>query len=152
MAGDSIPHTEKQALAEAWRAADYRVRVADLVLRLQVDAPAPRLERHLPGWSYTLVSAWNPPPGPLPLARNRAAAALLAGRVQRCQPAAVPAEASDGFGQWVEPGWLLRNLALEQALALAQRFGQGGILYWRRGQPVGLRLLWSSDLAAKARG
>lgn len=53
-----------------------------------------------------------------------------------------PAVASDGQGHWREPGWLIRDLRLDQAIALARRFRQGGLLYWRRRQAMDLLAVW----------
>ena len=46
-----------------------------------------------------------------------------------------------GAGAWREPGWLLADLDAALGDALAREFGQAGVLAWRRGEPVRLRML-----------
>lgn len=138
----SVPPTERQRLQAAWQAACYRVQLGRHACTLQVDRPAPDLERRWPGSTYALVTAFNPPPGQASAHENALAARRLEQLLDRQGWPVRPAEASDDQGRWREPGWLIRDLSLRQAGALARRFRQGGLLFWRRRQPVGLQLLW----------
>ena len=138
----SVPLTERQRLRDAWWAADYRVRLGRRCLQLQPGQPARAIERLWPGASYTWVTGCNPPPGVTSPRANQAALRALRRDISAQGWSCRPGEASDGHGQWCEPGWLIRNLRLSQARALAQRYRQGGVLFWRRRQAVGLQLLW----------
>ncbi len=142
MNGYSVPDPEKWRLARAWCAARYEVRLPEGRLPLRVGEPATALEARLPAHAYLLITAWNPPLAVRTAEENRQADRRLQAWLREHGLTHVPAFASDGAGDWNEPGWLATDLARDEADALARAFSQGGILHWRHGQPVRLRLLW----------
>lgn len=128
-------------LAIAYAAADYAVALDGDALRLRVGRPARDLEAYWPASSYLFMTAWNPASEPHSDSANRAADERL---VARLDAAGVPRQAAwaqDGAGAWREPGWLLADLDAALGDALAREFGQAGVLAWRRGEPVRLRML-----------
>lgn len=142
MNGYSVPDPEKCRLARAWCAARYEARVGAGAFPLRIGEPAPALERQIPAECYLWITAWNPPLAARSAERNRQADQRLVAWLREAGRAYVPASASDDEGRWHEPGWLVLDLARDQADALARAFSQGGILYWRHAQPVRLRLMW----------
>lgn len=138
----SVPLTERQRLRDAWWTADYRVCLGRRRLQLRPGQPASDVERQWPGSSYAWITACNPPTGLASPRANQAALRALQRDIGARGWSSRPGEASDGRGHWREPGWLIRNLRLPQACALAQRYRQGGLLFWRSQQPVALHLLW----------
>jgi len=142
MNGYRVPDPEKHRLARAWCGACYEVLAGDGVFPLRVGEPAQALERRLPAPSYLWITAWNPPLARRTEEQNRQADLRLQARLQDAGRIHVPARASDGDGGWIEPGWLVLDMAPGEADALARAFLQGGILHWRQGQPVRLRLMW----------
>lgn len=143
MAGYSVPDLEKCRLLQAWRIAAYAVWLEETAWPLRIGERAGALEQRAPAGAYALISAWNPPPGMTPGANNHAQDRRLQARLREAGLIAHAAEAGDNHGDWREPGWLVLDAARPQADALAREFGQGGLLYWRRGDAVGLRLMWS---------
>jgi hypothetical protein len=138
-------------LLEAYITACYEVEVDGHRLGLRVGEPAAALEQAWPAACYCLLSAWNPGSQPLPAATNQAADRDLAAALAARAPHPLRTHSSDGHGGWREEGWLAAGLELSLADALALRFGQAGILYWRRGQAVGLRLYRPPPPARPAR-
>ena len=49
---------------------------------------------------------------------------------------------SNAQGGAVEYGWLVLDAPLQTADRWALQFGQAAVLYWKRGEPVRLRMLW----------
>lgn len=128
-------------LALAYAAAEYAVALDGDALPLRVGRPAADLEAYWPASRYLFVSAWNPASEPHSESANRAADERL---IARLEAAGIPrhaAWAQDSAGEWREPGWLLADLDDLAANALARDFGQAGVLAWRRGEPVRLRML-----------
>jgi hypothetical protein len=140
--GYSVPDPEKCRLARAWCAARYEVLLPGGALPLRIGEPAAALEARLPADAYLWITAWNPPLAARTAALNRRADQRLLAHLRERGRVPVPARASDGAGGWHEPGWLVPDLGRDEADALARAFEQGGILHWRRGQPVRLRLMW----------
>ena len=143
MNGYSVPDPEKCRLARAWSAARYEVLLDERVWPLRIGKPAAALEARLPARDYLWITAWNPPLTTRTDEDNCAADRHLRARLGEAGHVHVPARAGDDRGGWLEPGWLVLDLAREDADALARAFSQGGILHWRQGQPVRLRLMWT---------
>jgi hypothetical protein len=128
-------------LATAYAAARYSVRLDGDLLPLRVGEPAPDLEAYWPAACYTFITAWNPASQPHSDEANQTADALLVGQLDAVGAQRHAAWAEDGNGQWREPGWLLADLDQAVVDRLAHEFGQAGVLSWRRGEPVRLRML-----------
>lgn len=125
----------------AYLAADYRWQHDGHWHDLRIGLPAPGPELAYPDTdAFALLSAWDPQSVPRPEAANRRAdqalhAALLAsGRIF------VPAFSSAPDRSWREPSWLVMDLAMDDLDALGRRFDQLGIVAWRRGEAVRLRM------------
>jgi len=142
MAQDSIPEgvPATAALLQAYLAAAYRVRLADGWQPLRIGEPAPALAQCLPARAWTLVTAWNPQSLPQAAAANAAADAALQSALDAAGLRRLPATGGDAAGTWHEDGWLVADLPAAQADRLAQRLGQAGVLHWRHGEPVRLRM------------
>lgn len=128
-------------LAIAYAAADYAVALDGDALPLRVGRPAADLEAYWPAASYLFMTAWNPASEPHSDSANHAADERLVARLDAIGVQRHAAWAEDVAGQWREPGWLLADLDDAVANALAREFGQAGVLAWRRGEPVRLRML-----------
>ena len=149
MAQNSIPRAAPAtaapttaALLAAYLAAHYRVRLGDgRWLALDIGRPAPaELERALPGATFTLVSACNPQSVVQAPVANEAADAALRSELDALGLATLRTVASDADGRWKEPGWLVAGLETAAADGLARRYDQAGILHWRQGEAVRLRI------------
>jgi hypothetical protein len=139
MAKDSVP--DIAALADAYLAARYSVAIDGRDWPLSVGRKAGEVERRLMAGSYLFLTAWNPASRPAPDAENRRADERLRDRFREFGHAAHPARGGDADGGNAEPGWLALDLPPAEADALAREFGQLGSLYWRRGEPLRLRML-----------
>ncbi|UJB21211.1 MULTISPECIES: DUF3293 domain-containing protein [Lysobacter] len=128
-------------LALAYAAAEYAVALDGDALPLRVGRPARDLEAYWPAARYVFVSAWNPASQPHSDSANQTADERLVARLVAAGVQRHAAWAQDQTGQWREPGWLLADLDDAPANALARDFGQAGVLAWRRGEPVRLRML-----------
>lgn len=128
-------------LAVAYAAADYAVALDGDALPLRVGRPAADLEAYWPAARYMFVTAWNPASEPHSDSANHAADERLVARLDAAGVQRHAAWAEDTAGEWREPGWLLADLDEALAHALARDFGQAGVLAWRRGEPVRLRML-----------
>jgi hypothetical protein len=127
-------------LLKAYLDARYEVELAAGRVLLHVGQPAPALERALPAPCYALLTAWNPQSEPREDEANRAADADLQAELTALALTRLRAHGGDGVGHWHEPGWLVAGLEAAQADHLARRYGQAGILHWRHGEPVRLRM------------
>ncbi len=137
----AVPVADTGALLAAYLAARYEVHAAGGLLRLRIGVPAPpALAEALPARGWTLVTAWNPGSRPCDEAANRRADAALQADLDALGLRRLAASNSDGSGQWHEPGWLVADLATDDADALARRYGQAGILHWSAGTAVRLRM------------
>lgn len=129
------------ALLRAYLAADYECLVHGRRYPLWVGETAPAVEAALPeGRTFALITAWNPRSVARTPSENRAADQAL-----RQALAAAGARFHAGAGMardrgWREPGWLVVDMSLADFDALARRFDQLGALFWRRGEPVRLRM------------
>ena len=87
-----------------------------------------------------LVTAWNPWGERCDEAANRQADARLQARLRALALPHWPGRCRSPDGRWDEPGWLL-GIADTAALdALADAFGQRGVLAWAVGREARLRL------------
>ncbi|MBB6064594.1 DUF3293 domain-containing protein [Pseudoxanthomonas broegbernensis] len=133
--------TATPELLGAYLAALYRVRLDGGEMALRIGQPAPPVLAHaLPAASWTLVTAWNPQSVPRDEASNHAAGAALEAELHARGLAVLPAEAGDADDGWHEPGLLVADVPAREADAIARRYGQAGLLHWRMGQPVRLRM------------
>ncbi|MBO9717102.1 MAG: DUF3293 domain-containing protein [Pseudoxanthomonas sp.] len=146
-------------LLAAYLGAHYRAWLDDgawVVLEIGQPAPA-ELERALPASRFTLVTAWNPQSVLRTQEANDAADAALRAELDRLGVPRLRALAGSGEGSgqvsrghvrpepggvedWSEPGWLVGGLDDAAADALARRYHQAGILHWRQGEAVRLRI------------
>ena len=125
----------------AYLAADYRWQHDGHWhdLRIGLPAPGPELAHPRTG-AFALLSAWDPQSVPRPEASNRRADQALHGALLASGRDFVPAFSSAPDRSWREPSWLAMDLDPDDLDALARRFGQLGVLAWRRGEPVRLRM------------
>ncbi|MGH8086277.1 MAG: DUF3293 domain-containing protein [Lysobacter sp.] len=128
-------------LATAYAAARYAVRLDGDILPLQVGEPASDLEAYCPADCYTFISAWNPASEPHSDEANQTADALLVAQLDAAGAQRHAAWAESPDGEWREPGWIVADLDHGIVDRLAHEFGQAGVLSWRRGEPVRLRML-----------
>lgn len=135
-------HARIAALVRDYLAARYRCECGGDWRAMAVGAPAAEVERcFAAARCFGLLSAWNPMSVPRPRPENEAADAALEGALAATGNAACRSLASAADGGWEEPGWLVPGLAPPALDALARRSGQLGVLHWRRGEPVRLRIL-----------
>ncbi len=128
-------------LATAYAAAEYVVMLDGDTLPLRVGQPASDLEAYSPAPRYAFITAWNPASEPRSDTANEAADALLVAQLDAAGAVRPPAWAQDPAGDWREPGWLLAGLDEDELHRLALEFGQAGVLAWRGGEPVRLRMM-----------
>jgi len=128
-------------LAAAYAGASYCVLLDGETLPLRVGQPATDLEAYWPAQCYLFITAWNPASLPRCDVANATSDARLVARLDAAGAARQPAWAEGLNSDWREPGWLLANLERDYGLALAQEFGQAGVLMWERSQPVRLRMM-----------
>ena len=140
MVGHGTQCISAAQLADQYRAAHYFVSIGHREWLFGVGKHAPDIERRLGARSYLFITAWNPAPRSATLAENLAADEALQKRIRDIGMAGHKARGSNALGGAVEHGWLLLDAALDIADAWAREFRQAGILYWRRGDPVCLRM------------
>lgn len=129
-------------LAQAYAAAHYFVTIGHREWLFCVGQEARDIERELDAASYLFVTAWNPPPEAASTDQNMAADQRLQSRLHEGGYRHHSSLGCNAQGGAVEYGWVVLDIGLEAADALAREFGQAGTLYWRRGEPVRLRMLW----------
>jgi hypothetical protein len=144
-----IPHLFEDAhitaLAHAYLAADYRWELDGRWHDLAIGQPAPELEACFPDANeFGLVSAWNPHSVVRPERANRVADDALRASLQTTGLPHRPGFSAARNRSWREPGWVVMGLPVDELDALAQRFGQLGVLHWQRGGRVRLRLYHAS--------
>ncbi len=144
----ALDEAERTRLAQAWLAARYFVRLEGQEWLFSIGEPASAVERRVPAPSYVFLTAWNPHGQQASTAGNEAADRRLQQELRLAGRACHPALGCDSHGGMIEHGWLIENLDVTEAEDLARRFGQGGLLHWRQGEPVRLRMLWPAPLAA----
>ena len=139
-----------RGLIAAYRAARYRVRLAEGEVVLRVGSAPPtalqRLLQHDRPW--VLISACNPHSRPCPARSNAVHMRALTRVLAALAPLHVlTAAGSAPDRSWVEPGLLVIDLASDVTDALARRFGQNALLVGRGATPARLRL-YRADWAA----
>jgi hypothetical protein len=133
-----------EALLAAYRATDYRVRLArGGWVAIQIDQPLPEELRDLAqGLPWGFITAWHPSSKLAPRPHNRIAQrALLA--ALRALPETVVVRAGLGAsreGPWKEASLWVVGPGLPQLDALAHRFGQAGYVHGEGATPARLRL------------
>lgn len=140
-----IPHLFEDAhitaLGHAYLGADYRWELDGQWRELAIGQPAPDADAGFPdAGEFGLVTAWNPHSVVRPERANRVADDALQAELAAGGVAFRPGFAAAHNRSWREPGWLVAGMPVQALDALAQRYGQLGILYWQRGTPVRLRL------------
>ena len=143
MDGQHAPDgTQTGELARAYAAAHYFVTIGHREWLFGVGQPAGDIERQLGAGSYLFITAWNPPPGTASATDNRAADQRLQQQLRETGFSHYSSLGSNAQGGAVEYGWLVLDMPLQTADALAREFGQAGTLYWQKDQPVRLRMLY----------
>lgn len=127
-------------LARLYAAAHYFVAVGRQEWLFQVGQMAEDVERQLQARSFQFVTAWNPHSRPAGAQGNLEAGQALEARLRESGLACHRALGCNAQGGAIEHGWLVLDVAPEQADALAREFGQAGTVYWRAGEPVRLRM------------
>jgi hypothetical protein len=121
-----------RALLVAYLQANYEVGIPAR-FTLHVDAPSrglQDLQRALRVDCAAYVTAWNPMSEVTPPAANAAAHERLVAAVRERSLASLDGEGKDPSGQWPgEHSLLVPGLALADAVGLARRFRQAGILW-----------------------
>jgi len=134
------PPVRMAELALVYLHAEYLVAVGRREWRFRIGLPAAEIEAVLDAERYLFVSAWNPLSNEAGLADNMDADQRLQARLQQAGFQHHSALAGDNLGQHREHGWLVLDLPEASADTLAREFGQAGVVYWRRGEPVRLRM------------
>lgn len=119
-----------------YRATTYTVTLPDeslLGLRLdQTSLQADAFLRRAKASSITCLNAWNPKSRPLHVIRNMAAHQRL--RRELADYIALPHLGVPDRPTWrPEPGFAVLDLETEKAIALAERYGQFGMVRYERG-------------------
>lgn len=141
---------DPEALAAAFAKAHYRVPELGPAGILRVGAVARAVEQAMPARAYGFITAWNPASGSLSAADNQRADGALADELDALRMRRQRAFASDAQGGHREDGWLVLDPPLAELDRLASRFGQDGVLAWRTGKPVRLRLYHAAPSGAGA--
>ena len=142
MDGDNPQGRLAAQLAVDYAAAHYFVTIGHQEWLFGVGRPAADIERQLPAHSYLFITAWNPAPEAASRADNLAADERLQGLIRNSAVAHYTSLGSNAQGGAVEHGWLILDAPLQTADRWARQFGQAAVLYWIRGEPVRLRMLW----------
>lgn len=138
-------------LLHAYLEADYRWELLGEWRHLRVGETSAAIDDAFPeATRYGLLSAWNPHSVERADAENRAADQALQFQLLQAAITFQPAFASAWDRSWREPSWLALGMPVEVFDALAQRFGQLGTLWWRRGEPVRLRMYARQPVAVQA--
>jgi hypothetical protein len=132
---------DAEALASAYRAARYVADTPVGAIAVAVGATAPALEAAIEARSCAFITAWNPASRPRDEEANRNADLALVAQLDMLELRRWPMQASAPDGGWGEPGWLLADIDPATLDRLARAFGQAGTLFWRRGEPVRLRMI-----------
>lgn len=133
--------TTADGLAEAYRLAAYFVDLEGEAIEIAVGHLAARLEVLLGrADSFAYITACNPASELQPDAYNQRADRELRAAIDHHGYLRWPMNSSSPDGQWWEAGWLVGNAPPALLDEWARRFRQRGILLWRRGEPVRLRM------------
>lgn len=134
-----------EALLAAYRATEYRVRLArGGHAAIRIERPLP-LELHplAQACPWGFITAWNPRSESTSRANNRLAQRALLAQL-RALPETVairPGLGVAGDGRWREPSLWVIGPTLATFDALAQRFDQFGYVHGDGASPAQLRLL-----------
>lgn len=133
------------ALLAAYRATDYRVRLArGGWAAIRIDQPLPAALQAIAGdrpWGF--VTAWNPRSEPTPRPLNKAALRelLTALRALPDADAICPGLGVANDGHWAEPSLWVVGPDMPALDRLALRFGQLGYVHGHGASPASLRLM-----------
>jgi hypothetical protein len=128
---------------QGYRATTYAVTLPDsTMIGLRLDDPSPQADAFLhriKATTITCLNAWNPRSRPLPVTRNMAAHQRL--RRELATFPTLPHIGVPDRRNWrPEPGFAVLDLETEKAIALAERYGQFGIVQYERDSLAGLIL------------
>lgn len=126
------------ATLQGYRATTYAVTLPDhTMLGLRLDDSSPQADAFLhqtKANSLTCLNAWNPRSRHLPVTRNMAAHQRLHRDLASRRLIALPQlGVPDRHGWRPEPGFAVIDIEKEKAIALAERYGQFGIVRYTRG-------------------
>lgn len=128
-------------LTQAYLDADYRWEHGGQWFPLRIGMPAMELQAAFPdARQFGLLSAWNPYSVERPEITNRSADSALHAALRDSGVVFRPGFSSARNRSWREPSWLTINLPVATLDTLSRRFGQLGILYCRRDEPIRLRM------------
>jgi Protein of unknown function (DUF3293) len=126
------------ALLAAYRATEYRARDAAGEAGVRIGAHSAAFDALLArngARRAAFVTAWNPGSEPRPEAENRAAGERLAEAARAMDLRTLPQSGVPDGEDWApEEGLLLLDATREQAVAIAERFGQNAIVWVERGK------------------
>ena len=142
MDGDDTRGKLAAQLAVDYAAAHYFVSIGHKEWLFGVGRPAAEIERQLPADSYLFITAWNPAPEAASRADNLGADERLQRLIRTSALVHHTSLGSNAQGGAVEYGWLVLDAPVQTADSWARQFGQAAVLYWKRGEPVRLRMLW----------
>ena len=140
----AVPRLDASRLAELARAyldAEYRWQMEGSWHWLRIGSPAPEVDAAFPDTTrFGLLSAWDPHSIIREESENRRADEALRHQLASSPYVFHPAFSSAPDRSWREPSWMVAGIPAEPLDDLGRRFGQLGTLFWRRGQPVRLRM------------
>jgi hypothetical protein len=139
-------------LACAFAAARFQAELGEHTMEFGVGEPVPEIEERLEAPDYAFLTAWNPDAREQPVEANSRSDDALATRLAALGVDMRRAWAQDAEGGHREAGWLVAGLGRARADRLGREFGQAGILFWRRGDPVALHMLEPPPADADASG
>ena len=131
-----LPPLSPAELDTAYRATGYLLHLRGEAIKLRVEQSSPEFDKfleHVGCEQWAFVSAVNPGSEILTEAANAGRHRKLLATVSAQKLTYFPGDAIPDTGKWpIEPGLLLLHVDLEQALLLAQEFGQAAILAGQR--------------------
>jgi len=132
------------ALLAAYRATDYRVRLARggwVTIRIEQPLP-PELQAMAGNRPWGFITAWNPRSASTPRPQNRAALGelLIALRTLPETTAIRPGLGIGSNGRWAEPSFWVAGPETASLDPLARHFGQFGYVHGQGTSPALLRL------------
>ncbi|MFN4312318.1 MAG: DUF3293 domain-containing protein [Ferrovibrio sp.] len=121
-----------------YRGTTYAVVLPDgTMIGLRLDDPSPQADaflRRMNAGSITCLNAWNPRSKHRPVTRNMAAHQRLRRELAAKGLTTLPhLGVPDRHGWRPEPGFAVLDLETEKAMALAERYGQFGIVRYTSG-------------------
>lgn len=128
-------------LASAYLNAEYRWQQEGVWHGMRIGSPAPGIDGEFPDATrFAMISAWDPYSVARDEAENRREDEALRQRLSASPYRFVPAFSAAPDRSWREPSWLVAGIPAGSLDELGRRFGQLGTLYWRRGEPIRLRM------------